>query len=177
VVQTSATDAIPAARSAADTEPATATGAVTPATPVPSERTFAVEGPDGALRVGFDDLDLLKVLKMDPVTPDCAEKMPEWLKGLNGRTVRIRGYMKPGLLLTGIPQFMCVRDTGLCCFGPKGKIYDMIAVTLKGGTTTDYIELRPFDVVGKFRIEVLQLDDDGTIYGLYYIDDAVILQK
>lgn len=148
-----------------------------PADPVPANREFVVEGPDKALRVGFDDLDLLKILRMDPVTADCVDRMPAWLRGLDGKTVRIRGFMKPGLLLEGIPQFMFVRDTGLCCFGPKGKIYDMIAVTLKEGTTTNYIELRPFDVVGKFRIELLQLEDDGTIFGLYYIDDARIIQK
>ena len=140
-------------------------------------REFVVEGTENALRVSFDDLDLLKVMRMDPVTPDCVDKMPAWLRGLDGKTVRIRGFMKPGLILQGIPQFMFVRDTGLCCFGPKGKIYDMIAVTLKEGTTTDYIELRPIDVVGKFRIELLQLEDDGTIFGLYYIDDARIVQK
>jgi hypothetical protein len=158
-------------------EPAPAAGPAVAAKPVSGDRVFSEEGPDGALRIGYDDLDLLKILKMDPVTPDCVEKMPGWLLGLKGKTVRIRGFMKPGLLLSGIPQFMLVRDTGLCCFGPKGKIYDMIAVTLKPGTTTDYIELRPFDVVGTFRIELLQLEEDGTIFGLYYIDDAVILQK
>lgn len=158
-------------------EPAQKPAAETEAALPPRERTFAVEGPDGAIRVGFDDLDLLKILRMDPVTPDCVEKMPGWLQKLDGKKVRIRGFMKPGLLLDGIPQFMFVRDTGLCCFGPKGKIYDMIAVTLKGGTTTDYIELRPFDVVGTFRIKIEQLDDDGTIFGLYYIDDGVIIQK
>jgi hypothetical protein len=142
-----------------------------------SDRTFAVEGPGGALRVSFDDLDLLKVLKMDPVTNDCVAKMPAWLSGLNGKPVRIRGYMKPGLLSTDIPEFNLVRDTGLCCFGPKGKIYDLIHVTLKAGTKTDYIELRPFDVAGTFRIEVLELEDDGTIFGLYFIDDAQIFQK
>lgn len=139
-------------------------------------RTFAVEGPDGALRVNFDDLDLLKVLDMDPVTPDCVEKMPDWLKDLSGKKVRIRGFMKPGLLSENIPQFVLVRDQGLCCFGPKGKIYHLISTTLKKGTTTEYIELRPFDVLGTFRIGLLQLDD-GTIFQLYYLDDAVIIQK
>jgi hypothetical protein len=160
----------------AATEPVDAAPAAASA-PVARDRVFTEEGPEGALRIGYDDLDLLKILKMDPVTPDCVEKMPGWLLALKGKTVRIRGFMKPGLLLSGIPQFMLVRDTGLCCFGPKGKIYDMIAVTLKPGTTTEYIELRPFDVVGTFRIELLQLEEDGTIFGLYYIDDAVILQK
>jgi hypothetical protein len=167
-------DAAPPSEGAASRESTNA--AADPPVP-PAHRDFVVEGPDGALRVGFDDLDLLKLLRMDPVTPDCVEKMPGWLRGLDGKTVRIRGFMKPGLLLEGIPQFMCVRDTGLCCFGPKGKIYDMIAVTLKEGTTTSYIELRPFDVVGKFRIELLELEEDGTIFGLYYIDDARIIQK
>ena len=135
-----------------------------------------MEGPNGALRITFDDLDLLKLLKMDPVTPDCIEKMPDWLKGLSDRKVRVRGFMKPGTQLTAIPQFLLVRSTDLCCFGPKGKVYHMIAVSLKPGTTTDYIELKPFDVVGEFRIEKIQLDD-GTIFLLYHINDGVIIRS
>lgn len=139
-------------------------------------RTFTAEGPDGALRVNFDDLDLLKLIKMDPVTPDCVEKMPEWLKDLGGKKIRIRGYMKPSTTVSGIPQFVFVRSTDLCCFGPKGKVYHLIAVTLKNGMTTDYISLTPFDVVGTFRIEIVQLDD-GLIFLLYHIDDAAIIRK
>ncbi len=139
-------------------------------------RTFATEGPGGAVRITFDDLDLQKLLQMDPVTPDCIEKMPDWLKGLSGRTVRVRGYMKPGTQLSEIPQFLLVRSTDLCCFGPKGKVYHMIAVSLKPGTTTDYIELKPFDVVGNFRIDMIQLDD-GTIFLLYHISDGLIIRS
>lgn len=149
-----------------------ATAAGDPAKP----RTFATEGPDGAVRITFDDLDLLKHLKMDPVTAACVEKMPDWLKRLSGRKVRVRGYMKPGTQLSAIPQFLLVRSTDLCCFGPKGKVYHMIAVSLKPGTTTDYIELRPFDVVGNFRIDMIQLDD-GTIFLLYHINDGVIIRS
>ncbi len=39
----------------------------------------------------FDDIDLLKVLNMDPVTPDAVEKMPSWLRSLDGRRVRFAG--------------------------------------------------------------------------------------
>lgn len=156
----------------------TVNAAVNSASPLPAaQRTFQAEGPGGALRISFDDLDLLKLLKMEPVTPDCVEKMPTWLRELNGKPIRIRGFMKPGLLSTGIPQFLLVRDTGLCCFGPAGKIYDLIAVTLAEGTTTDYIELRPFDVVGTFRIQLEVLEDEDLIFGLYYIDNAKIIQK
>jgi hypothetical protein len=139
-------------------------------------RIFAVEGPAGAQRINFDDLDLLKLLKMDPVTADCVEKMPEWLKGLGGKKVRVRGFMKPGNFLEGIPQFLLVRSTDMCCFGPKGKVYHMIAVSLKPGTTTSYIELRPFDVEGTFRIETVQLDDESIIL-LYHIDQGTIIRS
>lgn len=161
----------------ASVDSSTAPGSETQAaatTSLPKDRTFTIDS-EGAHRVGFDDVDLLKVIAMDPVTTDCVEKMPGWLRDLNGKKVRIRGYMKPGFSLTGIPRFTFVRDTGLCCFGPKGKIYDLINVTLKEGTTTEYIELRPFDVVGTFRIDLREYD--GEIAELYWIDDAAIHRK
>ena len=139
-------------------------------------RVFEVEGPDGALRITFGDLDLLKLLDMKTITADCVERMPDWLRGLVGKKVRLRGYMKPGNLSEGIPQFLFVRSTDLCCFEPKGRVDHLIATTLKPGTTTSYIELKPFDVVGTFRIEMIQLDD-GLIFLLYHVDDATIIRN
>jgi hypothetical protein len=139
-------------------------------------RTFEAEGPDGALRITFGDLDLLTILNMKTITPDCVEKMPEWLEGLVGKKVRVRGYMKPGNLTERIPQFVFVRSTDLCCFEPRGRVDHLIATTLKQGTTTDFIDLKPFDVVGKFRVELIQLDD-GLIILLYHIDDAAIIRN
>ena len=139
------------------------------------EKKLPTDPATGALRASFDDLDLLKVLNMDPVTKDAAEKMPQWLKDLNGKQVILRGYMKPDFIAEGLTKFIFVRDTGLCCFGPVPRIYDMVQVQLKEGTTTDYIELRPFDVVGTFRIEMMTLDDE--IYGLYFFDDARIIRR
>lgn len=150
-----------------------ASGEVDPAQP---PRTFAVEGPDGALRINFGDLDLQKLLNMNTIGPDCVEKMPPWLKGLVGKRVRIRGFMKPGNLTEGIPQFVFVRSTDLCCFEPKGRVDHLVATTLKPGVTTDYIAFKPFDVVGTFRIDLIQLDD-GLIILLYHIDDAVIIRN
>ena len=108
-------------------------------------------------------------------TADAAEKMPQWLKDLNGKQVILRGYMKPTFSAEGLTRFIFVRDTSLCCFGPVTRIYDMVQVELQEGTTTDYIELRPFDVVGTFRIEMLTLDD--MIAGLYFFEDARIIRR
>jgi len=138
-------------------------------------RAFKLEGPQKALRVNYDDLDLLKVLNMDPVTPDAPSLFPSWLSGLDGQRVRIRGFMMPTYESTGLERFVLARDAGLCCFGSNPKVYDLIAVEMKPGKTCDYIHLRPFDVVGTLRID-LQTEDDKPL-SLYWLEDAEIVQK
>ncbi len=157
------------------TEPAAPEPEATPAQPIKlliPHRNFRKEGK--ALRASFDDIDLLKVLNMDPVPMDAADHFPEWLNELNGKHVRIRGYMRPGFELEGITQFLFVRDNGECCYGPLPKIYDMIAVELADGESSDLIEGTPFDVEGTFRIEPHA--DEIELYGLFFIDDGVIIE-
>jgi len=135
-------------------------------------RNFRQEGT--ALRASFDDIDLLKVLNMDPVPMDAADHFPKWLSELNGKRVRIRGYMRPGFEIEDITEFLFVRDNGECCYGPLPKIYDMIAVQLADGESTDLIEGTPFDVEGILRIEPHV--DEIELYGLFFIDDGVIIE-
>jgi hypothetical protein len=137
-------------------------------------KEFKPEGPQKALRVNYDDLDLLKILNMDPVTPDAPSLFPAWLTGLDGEQIRIRGYMYPTFQATGLEQFVLARDTQLCCFGRNPKVYDLIAVELKPGTTSDYIHLRAFDVIGTLRIEMQVVD--GEPYSLYWIENATVVQ-
>jgi len=136
---------------------------------------FRVEGPDGALRVTYDDLDLLRILNMDPVTPDAVDLFPEWLKNLDGKKVRIRGFMGPTFESTGLSQFVIARDLGICCFGPGARIYNLVMVEMRPGKTTDYISQRPIDVVGTFHI---RMDvEQGTPLGLYSISDAHVIER
>lgn len=138
-------------------------------------RTFQAEGPTGALRVSYDDLDLLKVLNMEPVPETAVDHFPSWLSALNGRMIRVRGFMYPTFEATGIQQFVLARDNQICCFGRDPKVYDLIAVDLKPKSTTNYIANRPFDVVGRFRIEMLA--DGGKPYGLYWLEDAEVIEQ
>lgn len=140
------------------------------------ERTFQIEGPDDAVRVGYDDLDLLKVLNVDKTTPGIDRHFPAWLKGLSGQRVRIRGFMVPPGQESDLPFFVLARDTGVCCFGPNPTPYYLIAVTMREGTTADYIPNRPFDVAGRFKIE-LSILEDGTVAGLYFIEDAQVVDR
>jgi hypothetical protein len=136
-------------------------------------KTFRNEGE--SLRVSYDDIDLLKVLNMDPVAPDAQNYMPAWLKSLDGRRIRIRGFMYPTFQQTGVHAFGLARDNQICCFGRNPKIYDVFDVVLKEGTTTNYIPNRPFDVVGVFHIRPEA--EAGKLYRLYEMDDAAVISR
>jgi hypothetical protein len=140
------------------------------------DKKFQTEPKTGALRVSFDDIDLLKVLNMEPVVANADELMPEWLKGLDGKAVRIRGFMYPTYETEGIERFVLARDNQICCFGRDPKIYDLVQVDMKAGKTTNYIPAtRAFDVVGTFRIKMLA--EDGKPYGLYLIEQASVIDR
>ena len=138
-------------------------------------KEFRTEGHEGAIRVSYDDIDLLKVLNMEPVTPNAPQLMPKWLKELDGKRIRIRGFMFPTYSETGLRGFALARDNQICCFVRKPKIYDVFEVAMRKGKTTDYIPNRPFDLVGVFHIrpEV----EDGELFQLYLIDDAITIEK
>jgi hypothetical protein len=138
------------------------------------EKRLRKERGTPAVRVSFDDIDLLKVLNMEPVPVDAVEYFPEWLKALDGKPVRIRGYMYPTFESTGLKSFAFVRDTGICCFQRKPKIYDIIGITMAEGVTADYMELRPFDVEGIFHIDPQV--DANDLSRLYHIDNARVLE-
>lgn len=138
------------------------------------EREFRPEGA-GTLRVNYDDLDLLKVLNMEPVPADATEYFPAWLSELNGQRIRIRGFMIPTFESTGLERFVLARDAGLCCFGANPKVYDLISVELKAGKTCNYIHLRPFDVVGTFKIDLVAEGEKPL--GLYWLEDAEVVLK
>lgn len=137
------------------------------------EKTFRHERGTNAVRISYDDIDLLKVLNMEPVPVNAPEYFPDWLSSLNGKQVRIRGWMYPTFVSEGLTQFTLARDNGICCFQRMPKIYDVIFVKLADGEETDYIDQRPFDVEGTFKIDS---EGDGTeLPRLYKIDNARVL--
>lgn len=127
-----------------------------------------------AFRVTYDDLDLLKVLNMEPVPTDAVSHFPAWLSELDGKPVRIRGFMFPTFSATDLTEFVLARDNGICCFVRKPKVYDIIGVTLADGEKTDYIEGRPFDVQGILRIDPAA--DEDSLSRLYRIEQAKVLR-
>lgn len=137
------------------------------------EKSFRRERGTDAVRISYDDIDLLKVLNMEPVPPNAVDYFPEWLSALDGRRVRIRGWMFPTFVSEGLTSFTLARDNGICCFVRKPKIYDVIFVSLEKGQSCNYIDQRPFDVEGTFRID--SEGDGSELPRLYRIEDARVL--
>ena len=140
------------------------------------EKAFRTDVTSKALRVSYDDLDLLKVINMEPVTADAVDQMPQWLKGLSGQRIKIRGYMMPVFEAEGIERFVLARDNQICCFGRDPKVYDLVQIDMRVGKTTNYIPYtRSFDVVGRLKIEMVSAD--GKPYGLYFLEDAEVIDR
>lgn len=97
--------------------------------------------------ITFDDLkfDIEKDAPFDP------EKLTETLQFLNGRKVRLSGYILPATLFkeTDISEFVLVRDNQECCFGPGAALFDCVKIEMVGDYTTDFVT-RPVTVEGKF---------------------------
>lgn len=178
VVPVSASDAAiaeTASSKSPDEKPSASTEAAASANVAAADeaRTFKVEGPESAIRVSFDDVDLLKVMNLDPVPTDAPERLPKWLKELDGKRIRIRGFMFPPFQDTDIRGFVLARDNQICCFGRKPKEYDLFDIFMRKGVTTHYIEGRPFDVVG-----ILHIKSEIEKYtAMYELEDAVVIEK
>ncbi len=151
----------------------TGANSTTNSTPADETRSFKVEGPEQAIRVSFDDVDLLKVLNLDPVPADAPERLPKWLKALDGKRIRVRGFMFPPFQDTDIRGFVLARDNQICCFGRTPKEYDLIDTFMRKGVATHYIQGRPFDVVGVFHIK----SDIEKYTAMYELEDAIVIEK
>ena len=143
------------------------------------EKTFRKIPESDCLSVTYDDIDLLKILNMEPVPADAPDHFPEWLRQLDGKRIRLRGFMFPAFVPTGIKTFGFARDNGICCFVKQPKVYDMIEVRMAEGKTTDYIDGRPFDVEGTFRIDpyglsVSRVTDEPVSAGSFFRNDMSV---
>lgn len=90
------------------------------------------------------------------------------IKELDGKVVRVRGYMYPSFQQSGIKQFILVRDNMECCFGPKAALYDCMIVDMVDGTTTDFSVI-PITVEGVFALREIK-GPDGKHLAIYHLD-------
>ena len=154
--------------SPAETVPAAQSAANAPAQPrpklLPGARTKVLE------RVGnleydktFDDLRF----EIAVGAPFRREMLTAAINSLDGRRIRIRGYILPTPQKRGIKQFVLVRDNQECCFGPGAALFDCILVEMQEGDTAEYT-IRPVAVTGTFNVQEF-LDPDGHHLAIYHV--------
>jgi hypothetical protein len=111
----------------------------------------------------FDDLRF--DIKVDE--PFRREKLTDEIEALDGKPMRIRGFILPTPQTRGIKQFVLVRDNQECCFGPGAALFDCILVDMQPGVTAEYT-IRPVAVSGNFQIKEFVID--GRHLAIYHID-------
>ncbi|OYV81389.1 MAG: hypothetical protein B7Z73_18145 [Planctomycetia bacterium 21-64-5] len=155
-----------ASESQADPSDAKADESVT--SPPPTVEAAPPSSPDSQPErtrdISFDDL------KFDINKGDAFQRsmLTAKIEALDGKPVRIRGFILPSFLQTGLTQFVLVRDNMSCCFGPGAAIYDCIIVEMKPGKSTDY-SLYPVAVDGIFSVHEM-LDPDGKTVAVFHLD-------
>jgi len=125
------------------------------------------------LTVEWDDLNI----EFDRSLPFSLSEIPQAIRALDGKRIRIRGYMYPPFQDTGLSRFIMIGET-------KGRGYNWnanlkyvpvacyIPVTMAADNTASYIEQKPMLIEGVFRIHAESRD--GRIVCIYHIDLATV---
>jgi hypothetical protein len=122
----------------------------------------------GFKEVTFDTIKL-ELKKGDPYTPLL---LTQQVKQLDGKQIRIRGYILPSFQQTGIKQFVLVRDNMECCFGPGALLHDCILVEMVPPATAEFT-VRPVSVFGTFSIREVK-GPDGNYLAIYHLDGTEV---
>ena len=118
---------------------------------------------DELVAITFDDLKT----EMPPDSKFAPSMLPDKVAQLDGRRVRIRGFIFPSIMQQdGIREFPLVMNTR-CKFGPGGQAHCIILVNLAEGVTTSFT-VRPVAVEGRLRVAPWE-GPDGNTWSLYHM--------
>jgi hypothetical protein len=85
---------------------------------------------------------------------------PEKIKKLDGRKVKLVGFMYPLQQGESIQYFCLLRTTQTCCYGPRPQFNQYVFVEMQ--KPTKFFRLDPVSCEGKFRVE--PTPEEGYIY-------------
>jgi len=129
------------------------------------------KGPAGHSTIGIveDALDMEKI-KETPLTFKTLmnwdydvrnnSPAPEIVQKLDGRKVRLTGFMYPLQEGKEIQYFCLLRSTQTCCYGPRPQYNQYVFVEMEKPTT--FYRLDPVACVGRFKVD--PAPDEGFIY-------------
>lgn len=116
----------------------------------------------------FDDIKF----DIEPDAPFDRSMLTDKVRELDGKSIRIRGYILPTAQQRGIKQFVLVRDNQECCFGPGAALYDCILVRMQEGKSAEF-SVRPVAVEGEFKVEEFYGPDEKPL-AIYRLDGEAV---
>jgi len=91
---------------------------------------------------------------------------PAAVSGLNGRPLRLSGYMMPvDMDGENVASFVLVRNQALCCFGRTPAMNEWVLVRFPAGRSVAMNMDKPIAVEGNF--EVGEQIEEGAVVSLY----------
>ncbi len=103
--------------------------------------------------------------------PDNGSPIPDDVKALNGKTIRLRGYMIPMDQAENISKFALVPSLFNCCFGQPPQIQHTIVVTCPKGKAVNYY---PDEIIVQGKLTVDVVKDDGFIVGIFALETSSV---
>jgi len=114
-----------------------------------------LESQNGATKVDFEILGGFDY--------DKDKKIPEKVKDLNGKTIKVIGFMLPIDFDSGaVKSFMLLKNQMGCCFGIMPRVNDFIYVEMPEGKSAKYMTDIPLRITGKLAIV-----KENLVGGLY----------
>jgi hypothetical protein len=111
--------------------------------------------------------------KTHPTVAEAEKQIPASIKNLDGKTVRVRGFMMPVKELQGkTTEFLITRSQPSCCFSGATEINEFVTVKVPGKGFDTMMD-DPITVEGK--LHVAAVTDSGFIVGLYVLDGEKIV--
>ncbi len=130
---------------------------------------FAQNGGDASetADLTFDDIkfDMDKEAEFDRAF------LTDKINDLDGKRIRIRGYILPSFKQTNISKFILVRDNQECCFGPGAALCDCILVKLEKGQEIDFT-VRPITVTGTFYLK--EFKSGNKVLAVFRLKNGVV---
>ena len=165
----------PAAEASATGEPAASETSATASEgddkkPKVFSSSRAPSRPGEAENISFDDL----VIGLQADVVYRPWMMGDRPKELDGKRVRISGYMHAGAEPVKTKEFVLLRNLE-CKFGPGGQADHLAQVYMKPGLTTHYPGKDPIKVEGTLKIEPFT-GADGNTWSLYKIVDSEVVR-
>jgi hypothetical protein len=132
-----------------------------------AEKEKPVKRSGKPVEITYDDLntEMKEDMKWD------SKFLTDRLKELEGKTVKIAGFMLADFRTKGITEFVMLKNTE-CKFGPGGAAHHVVLVHLGPGEETRYTT-RAVTVEGVLLLKPWE-GPDGNTWALYELRDGVV---